>query len=380
MNTKEFDKIRPYHDEEVNAAILRMINHAHFHAALQYLFSEKERNDIISKLRNVDNSLDFQKVLMHRVINRIIEKSSSGLSLSNAENLKTYGPTVFVANHRDILLDSAILQVVLVDLGLETSEITFGSNLMINDFIIDFGKTNRMYTVYRDGSAREMLENSKRLSAYIHHTIRQKKRSSWIAQRKGRTKNGLDKTDTTVLKMLTTFDRKNPVAAFKSINIVPIVMSYEYEPCDLLKIREQYLSRENKYVKQAGEDLKSVLNGITQEKGKIHLSVGEAVNKFIDRNMAQLNNANIHQKVAEFIDSEVYGKYQLYPNNYWAFDQLNQSSDYSGNYSGETENTMLERLEQLYQIVGTQNDKLKQMFLEMYANPIIQKQKTDETI
>lgn len=374
METKEFDKIRPYHDHEVNAAILRMMEHPHFHAALQYLFSEEEKQEVITKLKKVNTSLDFQRVLMHKAINSILEKTSTGFSMSNGHLLIENEPSVFVANHRDILLDSAILQVVLVDLGLETSEITFGSNLMMNDFIIDFGKTNRMFTVFREGSAREMLENAKRLSTYIHHTINNKKRSSWIAQRKGRTKNGLDKTDATVLKMLTTFDRKNPIEAFKAINILPVVISYEYEPCDLLKIREGFLTKNNRYEKQAGEDLKSVLTGITQQKGKIHLAVGNPVNQFIDQNASELDATNVHQKVADYIDSEIYLKYQLYPNHYWAFDQLAQTSNYSDQYSSETESAMLQRLEQLYQLLGTKNNDLKQMFLEMYANPLIQKQ------
>jgi len=375
MNTEEFDKIRPYHDYEVNEAILRMLKHPHFYAAMDYLFLEEEQMDIIARLKKVETGLDFQKVLMYNVIKRILKKTSAGLSLRNEESLKNMRPSVFVANHRDILLDSAILQMVLVDLGLETSEITFGSNLMINDFIIDFGKTNRMYTVFRNGSAREMLENSKRLSAYIHHTIQDKKRSSWIAQRKGRTKNGLDQTDTTVLKMLTTFDRKNPIEAFKAINIVPVIISYEYEPCDLLKIREQYLSRQHSYKKQPGEDLKSVLNGITQDKGEVCIVIGNPVNQFLESKKDDIDDSNVHRKVAEYIDSEVYSKYQLHPNNYWALDQLNQSEAYRDQYSEKTALIMNKRLEQLYQLIGNRDKELKKMFLEMYANPLIQNMK-----
>lgn len=375
IDIKEFDKIRPFHEHEVNAAIHRMIKQPFFHAALQYLFSDEEQKEIIEELKIEETSFGFQKALMYRAISRILETTCTEFTYDNPEALLKNGPSVFVANHRDILLDSAILQLVLVDHGLETSEITFGSNLMINDFIVDFGKTNRMFTVFRSGNSREMLENSKRLSAYMHHTIQDKKRSSWIAQRKGRTKDGFDKTDTTVLKMLTTYNRKNPIEAFKAINIVPIVTSYEFEPCDLLKIRERYLSKDQQYVKQAGEDLQSILNGITQQKGGIHLVVGNRVNDFIEENIQSLDSSNIHQKVAEYIDSEVYLKYKLYPNNYWAFDQLKDSKDNADKYSNDTESQMLQRLEQLYQLIGTENKELKQMFLEMYANPVIQRNK-----
>lgn len=375
METKEFDKIRPYYDTEVKAAIIRMKEHPHFHSALNYLFSEEEKQKIIEELKDVNTSLGFQKVLMYKAIRKIVEKSSNGISLFNKSRLIEAGPAVFVANHRDILLDSAILQMVLVDLELETSEITFGSNLMINDFIIDFGKTNRMYTVFREGSAREMLENSKRLSAYINYTINHKKRSSWIAQRKGRTKNGLDKTDTTVLKMLTNFMRKDPINAFKAINIIPIIISYEIEPCDLLKIRERYLSSKQNYVKQAGEDLQSVLHGITQPKGNIHLVVGRPVNQFLEENKHTINNLNVHQKVAEYIDKEVYTNYKIYPNSYWAYDKLYGASEHKDHYSAATETFMQERLQELYEIMSLKNDELRNMFLEMYANPLIQKKK-----
>lgn len=365
-----FEDIRPYNIDEVPSAVKRMMKHEHFHAALNYLFTSEEKEVILKDLKGVHTNFEFQVVFMHKVINRILEKSSDGLTLKHSQLLVENGPSVFVSNHRDILLDSAILQVVLVDLGLETSEITFGSNLMMNDLIIDFGKINRMFTVYREGSPREMLENSKRLSAYIHSTITQKKISAWIAQRKGRTKDGNDITDATVLKMLTTFDRKNPMQAYQEINILPITINYEWEPCDMLKIRELYLTRKGTYIKQPGEDLSSVLNGITQYKGQIHMSFGKPVNSFLLEKSGALDKHNIHHRVAEYIDEQVYQNYQLYPNNYWAFDQLNKSSNYTDKYDLMVENKMLERLEKLYELMGIRNMELKQMFIELYALPL----------
>lgn len=373
MKEDIFSDIRPFNNEEVPGAVSRMIQHPHFNMALNYLFSKEEQKDIYQKLEKVNSGFEFQKRFMHRVINRIMEKSSDGLSLMNTDVLVKNGPSVFVANHRDILLDSAILQVVLVDQGLETSEITFGSNLMVNDFIIDFGKTNRMFTVFREGSPREMLENSKHLSAYIHHTITEKKVSAWIAQRKGRTKNGWDKTDSAVLKMLSTYDRKNPLEAFMQINILPVVISYEWEPCDLQKIREQYLSRNTKYIKQEGEDLNSVLSGIAQYKGRITMAFGRPVNEFLKESKVKFDKHNIHGLIAEFIDKEVYKNYQLYPNHYWAYDQLHKTQTYRDEYSLEVETKMLQRLEELYQLVGEKHDELTQMFLQLYANPLMQK-------
>lgn len=370
-----FSDIRPYNNEEVPAAVARMVQHPHFNIALDYLFAKEEQAIIFKELSTVKTNFEFQKLFMHRVINRIMEKSSNGLSLENIESLVKNGPSVFVANHRDILLDSAILQVVLVDNGLETSEITFGSNLMVSDFVIDFGKTNRMFTVYRDGSPREMLENSKRLSAYMHNTITEKKISAWIAQRKGRTKDGLDLTDSTVLKMLTTYDRKNPLEAFRQINILPVITSYEWEPCDLMKLREMFLSKTRGYKKQPGEDLNSVLHGIMQAKGRVHMAFGKSVNEFLAENEERLDKHNIHTEVAQFIDSQVYKYYKVFPNQYWAFDQLNKSQEYKEKYNSDVEQQMLERLEELYKTVGTRDEELKNMFLQLYANPLIQKLK-----
>ncbi|NPD46228.1 MULTISPECIES: hypothetical protein [unclassified Lentimicrobium] len=368
-----YSDIRPYNNDEVPNAVLRMTKHPHFQMALDYLFTKEEQPIIFNELASVSTNFEFQKLFMYRAIKRILEKSSDGLSTENVESLVNNGPSVFVANHRDILLDSAILQVVMVDNGLETSEITFGSNLMVNDFIIDFGKTNRMFTVFREGSPREMLENSKRLSAYMHNTITEKKISAWIAQRKGRTKDGLDKTDSTVLKMLTTYDRKNPLEAFKQINILPVITSYEWEPCDLMKLRELYLSKVGKYEKQSGEDLNSVLHGIIQPKGRIHMAFGTSVNEFLEQNQEGLDKHNIHTEVARFIDSQVYKYYKIFPNQYWAFDQLNNTQENSEHYDSDIEQQMLERLEELYKMVGCRDEELKKMFFQLYANPLKQK-------
>lgn len=185
----------------------------------------------------------------------------------------------------------------------------------------------------------------------------------------------MDQTDPTVLKMLTTYNRKNPVQALYELNIVPVVISYEYEPCDLLKIKENYFSKNSNYIKEPGEDLKSILTGIAQQKGEISLKIGQPVNDFLNRNKEIINDSNVHQIVAAYIDSEVYSNYKLYPNNYWAFDQLNDSSQYSNMYDSRVHDGMAKRLDQLFTLIGKNDEELKRLLLEMYANPVIQKQK-----
>lgn len=373
MSQDLFIDIRPYSVSEVPAAIERMVSNPQFQVALDYLFPKEEHQEIYDGLKKVTSNYGFQEFFMYRVINRILELSSDGLSLSGTQNLIENGPSVLMGNHRDILLDSAMLQVVLVDLLKETSEISFGSNLMFNDFIVDFGKVNRMFTIHREGSPRELLEKSKQLSAYMQHNIKDKKVSAWIAQRKGRAKNGLDKTDTGVLKMLALFDRKNPIEAFKKINILPIAVSYEWEPCGFSKVRELYLSDKQKYEKEPGEDFSSVINGIIRPKGRISMAFGKPVNEFIDENLDSLDKNNIYQEVARFIDKQIYENYKLYPNNYLAYDLLNNSSNYSEEYTEETKQQFNIRLDDLYEFIGHKSEDIKKRYLLMYANPLIQK-------
>jgi len=374
MTTQDkFADIRPYHPAEVPPAVARMIKNPQFQIAVDYLFDKRESQQIYQDLTKVKTGFEFQKVFMYKAINRVLELTSDGLSLSNVSRLRNNGPSVLLSNHRDILLDSAMLQVVLVDQDMETSEITFGSNLMFNDFIIDFGKVNRMFTVFREGNPREMLAHSMHLSDYMHHTIQDKKVSAWIAQRKGRTKDGLDKTDTAVLKMLSMFDRKNPVEAFLSLNILPIAVSYEWEPCDFAKIRELYISKDRKFIKKPGEDFSSVIHGIIKPKGKINLAFGRPVNEFINKNRSSLDKHNIHQEVAAYIDAQIYENYKLYATNYYAYDCLNGSKEHADKYHQETEKQMAQRLEDLYDLLDDRSEEIKKLYLSLYAAPVVQK-------
>ena len=375
MNSPDkFADIRPYHPAEVPPAVDRMVKNPQFQIAMDYLFDKHEGQQIYKALTKVKTGFEFQKVFMYKAINRVLKLSSDGLSLTNVSRLKNNGPSVLLSNHRDILLDSAMLQVALVDQSMETSEITFGSNLMFSDFIIDFGKVNRMFTVFREGNPREMLAHSKHLSDYMYHTIQDKKVSAWIAQRKGRTKNGLDKTDTAVLKMLSMFDRKNPVEAFLSLNILPIAVSYEWEPCDFLKIRELYISQDQKFIKKPGEDFTSVIHGIIKPKGKINLVFGIPVNEFINKNRQSLNKHNIHQEIAAYIDAQIYENYKLYPTNYYAYDSLNNTKKYADKYHQETEKQMTQHLEDLYEFMDETSEEIKRLYLSLYAGPVVQKE------
>jgi hypothetical protein len=368
---QDFEDIRPYNDNEINPALHRLVTVPEFSKVLEYIFPERKKEDIISELKGVHSAIDFQKLFMHPLVNSIVKKTSKGLTYNGFELLVPGTPYLFVSNHRDIVLDSAILQVLLFDNGHVSSEITFGSNLMSNPFVIDFGKINRMFTVYRGGNRMEMFRNSRILSAYIRYTITQKRTSAWIAQRNGRTKDGNDKTETGLLKMFNISGGDSFEDAFAELNIVPLSISYEYEPCCALKVREtNAVSKGLTYQKAPNEDFMSILTGITSQKGRIHLSICHPVNTFLkETGNVDTFNDRINN-LALLIDEEIYRNYKLWPNNYIAYDKLNTGKVYSSFYTEadvvEFDQYVIKELSALNLYTPENVDIL----LKIYANPV----------
>lgn len=253
-----FEDIRAFYDHEVKGVTYKLIHDPIFMKLINYLWPQMTFDEVKLKAEKVVKNFDFQVHFMHDAIRRIVEMSSSGLTSSGFEYLDPKKAYLFVANHRDILLDAALLQILLVEHGFQTSEITFGSNLKEQGFITDFGKLNRMFTVVREGTNKELYEISKKLSAYIRHTVVDKNVSVWLAQRNGRTKDGNDLTQSGLLKMLNISGTKGFSENFFQLNIVPLTISYEYEPCDHLKTQELYMSNLHaKYTKAAGKTWKA---------------------------------------------------------------------------------------------------------------------------
>lgn len=369
---EEFEDIRPYFDEEINPALKRITAVPEFSKILEFLFPERKKEDIINNLLNINTALDFQKQFMHPLVNSIVNKTSQGLTTSGFENLKTGTPYLFVSNHRDIVLDSAILQVILLDYGHETSEITFGSNLMTNQFIIDLGRVNRMFKVNRGGNRMELFRNSQILSSYIRYTLTQKKTSAWIAQRSGRTKDGFDKTETGLLKMFNISGSKDFISSFSELNIVPLSISYEFEPCCAFKVRETAsVANGIPYQKEPNEDLMSIITGITQSKGRIHLAACTPINQMIQATEGcQGVNEKIN-RLAALMDSTIYNNYKLWPTNYIAFDLLNQGQRFSHLYTSEEKEKFLAYADQELSIFSGNTALQKELLLKIYANPVI---------
>ena len=247
MNT-DFDDIRPYTDQEIPAAMQRIADSSMLPILVSYVFPDMSTDEIKRMLCSFKTIKDFQMGVMYHVNRQVISQSISEFTFGGLEQLEKGKPYLFVSNHRDIMLDASLLQNVLVGEGLETSQITFGANLMMNPLVIDIGKSNKMFKVERPGgNAKDFYKGSLHLSQYIRNVIVDEKESVWIAQRNGRTKDGNDQTDQGIIKMFCMSKQENKIEALSELNIVPISVSYEWESCDILKAIELYESKNVKY-------------------------------------------------------------------------------------------------------------------------------------
>ena len=358
------------HHDQARKVMDRLKSDPLFMQLVNHIWPTMTKEEAFAKADKVNTNMDFQLEFMHQAIRVIIERSSVELTCSGFENIDPTKAYLFIANHRDILLDSSILQVLLVEHGFSTSEISFGDNLMKGGFISDFGKLNRMFTIPREGNNRELYEISQKLSAYIRNTVVEKNVSVWIAQRNGRTKDGNDCTQTGLLKMLNMSGGADLSENMRQLQIVPLCISYEYEPCDDLKVQELYSSLETKYVKSPGEDLNSILTGILQKKGRIHMSVG----KPIDHELVEIKNLiSENEKIkqlANVIDEQLYSGYRLWPGNYIASDIVNGSDEFSSRYTAEDKKHFLDYVQKKIAKLNGEPQMLFNLFINMYSNPV----------
>lgn len=370
-DTFNFDDIRPYYDSEANEVLQRIIADPIFMKLVNNLWPAMTFDEVKAKAAKVNTAMGFQVEFMHPAIRTIVARSSDGLTCNGFEHLDKNDSYLFVANHRDILLDSAILQILLVEHGFSTSEITFGNNLMDKGFITQFGRLNRMFTVLREGTGRELYDISRKLSAYIRHTVVDKKVSVWIAQRNGRTKDGFDQTQTGLIKMLNISGKGTFVEKFAELKIVPLTISYEYEPCDALKVQELYLSGlHTKYIKAPGEDLNSIITGIMQPKGRIHMAIGKPIVEELQTFEKSSNDNDKLKQLTTWVDQQIYTDYKLWPVNYIAADILNNNAHYSEYYSQKEKDNFMDYINSKIKMLEGEKDVLFNLFIKMYANPV----------
>ena len=373
----EFDEIRPYEPEEMKQAFDDLLNDRQFQLILKGFvpwLPKGLRNGLLKlAFKGVHTPLDFQKRFMKPIVKYIIHKHTDGCTFDDsALQAHVESRYTFVSNHRDIMLDASLLQYYFVVNGFETTEITFGANLMMHPVVIDVGKSNKMFKVARPSSdIKEFYRNSMHLSEYIRYTIKEKGQSVWIAQRNGRTKNGIDQTDQGIIKMFCMSETKDKIKALDELNIVPIAISYEWESCDILKALELYESQYTKYTKKPGEDLNSILTGILQPKGRVHIAICPPIRMAELSAFERQTNNEYHKSVARLIDSRINIAYRLYPNNYIAHDMLYGNTRYQSMYTEQEYHAFCRHLNKLDHYEDTCDmERLKEIFLGIYANPV----------
>ena len=369
--TDFYDEFRPYNEKEALDAVKRITENERFKKIIFYFFPEltdKKYHNLMNSVRSIN---DFQMKIMHRITDKIIQNTIDELTISGLENIEQGKHYVFISNHRDIVLDATLFEYLLVDNGFETTEITFGNNLMEDPLVFDIGKTNKMFKVYRKGTPKELLKKTLQLSEYIRYTVFNKKQSIWIAQRGGRTKDGNDKTHSGIIKMLNASGTKSFEENINDLNIVPISVSYEFEPNDHLKVNELLHTVNGKYEKKSNEDINSIIDGSCGYKGKVHFEIGKLLNSKLHL-LNDISRTNMKvNKLAEFIDTEVYKNYRLFPNNYIAYDLLHDSKKYSDKYSGKEKDKFIAYKTAQSDKINNHSEEAENLFLKIYANPVI---------
>lgn len=374
---QKFDHIRPFYDSEVNEALRSVINHPMMKALMSFTFPEMSEEEWKAQLLRTHSKRDFQANFIYHAIHMVLQKSSEGLSTSGFENLEPHTSYLYISNHRDIILDTSLLNVTLLEKGLTMTASAIGDNLVQKPFLLTLSRLNRNFLVQRGLSPRELLQSSKLMSEYMYHLIRRENRSVWIAQREGRTKDGNDATQQGVLKMLTMANEGQPLTEFfRKLKIVPVSISYEYDPTDALKM-PQLLAKANDevYVKEKNEDFNNLLSGIIGQKKRIHLHVGRVIDAELDDIAALTDNANKQiQALTQVLDEAIIKGYKLWPTNYIAYDLMHGTTQFADRYTEKEKQVFERRLEMR---IDEDNKILRDGFLAMYANPVVNKLKYD---
>ncbi len=333
MDLTEFTDIAPFNDEETAAALSRLANHPNTPWISRYIFPDKPASFLAELLRSIHTVDDFQMLVMSKAIRWVISTTMTEFTYAGIENIKNLeGKYLAMSNHRDIILDPAIMQIILMENDLQPTEICVGDNLLKQKSVELLIRSNRMIKVIRGISARELYLSSQQLSKYIRESITSGHSSVWIAQRQGRTKDGMDVTEQGLLKMVDMSGTKDFVENFKEIQIVPISMSYEYEPCDIMKARELLISRTQKYVKRELEDLESIILGIKQQKGHVHMNIDTPITEQEIIEAAECDKNDRYKKMRYAVDRRVIQGYKLWKTNYMAYDWVNNTTKYADHY------------------------------------------------
>ena len=370
-----FDDIRPFYEDEIASVIAKLLSDKQFQRVVEVNLRQMNWEELKSQLLALKNKYDFQYNIIRPAVFAILAGRSKSVDCTGFENISPSGAYTYISNHRDIVLDASILCILLLNAGYDTCEICFGDNLLVQPWISDLVRLNKGIIVKRGVGTRQQYEVSKQLSEYIHFVVNEKRQSVWIAQREGRAKNSDDKTQHSVLKMLSLGGGKDFLENITKLNITPVSFSYEFDPCDYLKAREFQLKRDNPdYKKTPADDFKNMETGILDYKGNIHFQIGKPINQLISRMDKSMDKNGQIAQVAALIDREIYLNYRFYPVNYIAYDKLWGNGDFfKSNYTEielkEVENYFQQQLAKI-DIPNKDISFLMGKMLEMYAYPV----------
>ena len=376
---QNFDDIRFYKDEEVNIALREYVKHPMVKALLQFTFPELKFKEIEAIVSECYSIADFQSKVIYLTVEKVLEKTSEGLTDSGFEELNSSESYFYISNHRDIILDTSLINYTLHDHDLVMTASAIGDNLVQKPFLMALSKLNRNFLVQRGQSPREMLRSSMKLSEYIKNLLFEESRSVWMAQREGRTKDGNDFTQQGVLKMVGMAKGNMDILDyFARMKIVPVAMSYEFDPTDMLKMPEVLAKRmKEDYKKSANEDFNSIMQGAMGQKGRIQINAGKVLteNDFAEIRKKDLSINDQLKEVSNIIDRAIYRNYKLWPANYIAYDLLKNEDRFSENYT-EKEKRQFDR--RISRRVDVKNPLALNSYLLMYANPVINKMSLNE--
>jgi 1-acyl-sn-glycerol-3-phosphate acyltransferase len=366
----KFDAIRPYTEAEALAAMPAFLHNPDFVKAVNLLNPEVTIATFEETLKQVKSIRDFQMMALRRFIEYFIKIGMKGLTFSGIEHIKPDETYLFIANHRDISLDSALLHYYFFLNGFNSTKIAIGDNLLYTPSLAQFARLNKMFLVKRALSIREKLSNYQLLSEYIAQNILTNDESVWIAQGNGRSKDGIDQTQHGLVKMLSMAGRKHPLQHLKALKLTPVSISYEYEPCARFKARETALSQYKNYTKLPDEDFKSIKEGLFGQKGRVHVAIGTPVTDELDLINPQLTSNEKIIEVCRLVDKQIYQNYKIFPTNYMAYDELEQGCDFVEHYTPDEKTAFMDYLLQQTVVADVSPDVMFENLLHIYANPV----------
>lgn len=381
-NDKEHDcfaDIRPYDNNVFKEKMAQLVREPGFEHAVRFVMPDVDYEQFAKNLITVETQQDFQVNVMGPFLEMLVAKTTHGLTMDGFENYDPAIPHVFITNHRDIVLDASFLNLGFIRRKLPLTQVAIGNNLLIYEWITDLVKLNRSFIVKRDTRVREALEAAMHLSAYIHHTITEQKESVWIAQREGRAKDSNDRTQDSVIKMLSLAGKDDdPLSNLLELNIMPVAISYEYDPNDYLKVREFVLKRRDPdYKKTKRDDLFSMETGLLKQKGRVHFHLGKCINDELSA-LTDAPRSEIVHKAVGIIDRSIHCGYRIFPCNYIAFDTINGTDEYASQYTEEEAKAFNEYIDRQLakveeEVEGITDDErtfMRETMMQMYANPL----------